>query len=419
MSEVESGQQTNQTNISEASAAGGTGTDGHVVKAGGDSATSFDEFEALESYSHRKAEVKAKEELKEEKIKKEVKKEVEKPSKKQAKGKKEEDSEEAEKPETEEVRAESDTEADASEEMSVKELEFKVGDKSVKLREDAQIAVKVDGKEQMVTLSDLRNSWSGHEAVKKRFDEYNQAKQSFTLEKNNFVKERQQLDDRINEIHTLASADPEAAILRAVELIGGDSEKFLQELRENYQREQDELAQMSEAERAEYLGNKKAEVHKKRFETLQKQIQAKEKQTALNLQIEALQKKYEVDGETFDKYAEELIDLKNRGQIKSELTPEFVMETILTDRRYDMVEGILGEIDPDLSKNSAIVDELVKIGTTNPEFTNDDMRAIIFDAYGDQAKAQIVNKKLKANKQAKPSVSRSPQSEEIFNFDQL
>lgn len=420
MSEVTGGQEASSGSIQEAQQSSGLGTDGAVVKAGGDSATSFDDFEAIESYQERKVKAEVKEEIKEEKLKAEVKKELKGKSDKKDKPKEESEDSALETEEEKPLAAKAKGKEEPKEEAPpAKELEFTVDGKQVKLKEDAKIKVKVDGEEQEVTIADLRNSWSGHQAVKKRFDQFNQEKQSYIKEKTSFVRERQQLDDHINEIHSLAAADPEAAVLKAVELIGGDPNLFIEDLKTKYQEEQSRLANMSEAERAQYYGEKKAELFRKKAETLEKQIQSKEHQAQLDLQIKALQKEYTVDDDTFDQYADELIKLKNQGKINRQITPEYIVETILTDRRYDAVEGILGEIDGDLSKNQAILDDLVMIATQNPDFSMDDMRAIIFDAYGDKAKAQIVNARMRKSGTKKPTTTSSPQNEDVFNFEQL
>jgi hypothetical protein len=405
--------------------------DGPIEKAGGDSYTSFDDFEAHEAFEERAADVEAQSE-----VKKEAKKEAIKgkpADEKQAEEKKpdepdekdedasEDDEELAAKEEKEPTEKEKEAQ-EKEDSTPAKELEFKVGDQTVKLREDAVIQVKVDGEHQDVTVAELRDSWSGHNAVNKRFNMLNEATQGFRLEQNNFKREREALDNHINEIHELAQSDPETAILKAVELIGGDPDRFMEDLKTRHQEEMAKLEGMSEVERVEYRAQQQAEIYKKRAETLKQQAEARERTDKLQTSISELTSKHGIDDSTFDDYAEQLIELKNQGRINQELSPEFIVQQILTDRKFNSVEGILKEIDDELAGNQGIVRELVNISLQNPNWTDEDLRSVIVDAYGDRAKAQIVSQRQKKHEPRKPTVGQvtgSPQHEDLFNFDQL
>ena len=56
---------------------------------------------------------------------------------------------------------------------------------------DVLVPVTIDGKEEMVKLSDIRNQYSGKMAIEKRFSEIDKEKKAF-------VKEKQSYNEKFN-----------------------------------------------------------------------------------------------------------------------------------------------------------------------------------------------------------------------------
>lgn len=321
-------------------------SDTATLTTNGDAAPSFDALESLLGDSSPKVEVEAEAPKTEEK--QEVSASSVEKTEKVVEAPKEEKVEEKQ-----DVSAEEKVEADPAEDVSgVKSVKFKVGPRGreVEIPMDAKITVPVNGKDEEVTLEELRKDYSGRTDWTRKYTDLDKDRQAFNAD-------REQTEQDLSSILTKAyqDKDPAGAILQMAQIanldpaplydafqqavIGPDLEKFLN---------------MTDMERTNYLLQKKVDFLSRSRKEQDDAVKQKDADEALERDMSAMQTELGVKEESI-KMAQERYKASPKSfeawlKGKEPTQKDIILLADAFERR-DLAEKILTKVDPELVKD--------------------------------------------------------------------
>lgn len=213
------------------------------------------------------------------------------------------------------------------EKVEVKMIKGLVGDQETQLQADTAIAVKVDGKEEQVTVQDLINNYSGKTAWDKRFTEIDRERK----ENARVAAENAKYKEQLAEFIRLANEDQQAAVDYVLDLSGANPHNFYKGLRDKFIGDADEWASMTPEERKLYELEKENQFLKTRGENAQKRRDQEARREKLNQEIATQVEANALTREDFDSAYNRLLEEdKKRG---------------VTDRSYTVNEVVTGALD--------------------------------------------------------------------------
>lgn len=394
-------------------------TEGHVTVS---NSVSFEELESLQASDKVEAELEAKKEASKDQIKEELNDDASKkakPKKKEAKGKGESKEVEAKKNKKEASKDGDETEStpdDTKETKSkAKTYKYKLDDKDFEISGETKFEVKVDGQKEEASFQDLINNYSGLKAADRRFSELNE-------ERKVFLEEKAVIDQTVNDLTDhIANGKPEKALISFFSALGANPAEVMGVLREQFRKEAEKMAGMSEEERGAYEANLSAQHYKELYETRIKRDESEAEDRRLNSEIAELQEKHSIDDNTFNDVAEELLEMQAKGQLSQRVTPEMIVRVAVQDRiTQDSIE-MLNAYGEDAAKSKDDVKKVVAMKQAG--MSDEEITVILKSKYGEEttnSSAQVLSDKIRKNNSTRASQeSRSPQHEEIWDFGQI
>jgi hypothetical protein len=297
-----------------------------------------------------------------------------------------------------------------------KKIKGKLGDVETELDLDVLIPVTIDGKEEMVSLSDIRNGFSGQKAISKRFSEIDKEKKTVMTEK----KQIEEIDNRIKsfskEIDTrLDSENPYDAIDYLVEKAGKSSYDFkYNKLLPAMMDEVVQLLNLDEGGREAYLAKKENEYLKKGKESESKKFELEKTKMDLIAKVDAMRETHKISEDEYVQAHNDLLELGTKTA-KPETVIEYVRNYKAITKSIDLVKSI----DPSKAENDDVVKEVAKVLANNPEITEDEITAELRAHWGLPPKA--IEEKAKSPRevqnttQAKKNFAKSYESFDDYN----
>jgi len=294
----------------------------------------------------------------------------------------------------------------------VKSHKISLNGEEIDLPQDTVFKVKVDGQETEVSLQEALNSYSGHKAVDRRFTELNH-------EKNKLFETKKILDDNVNRIFQLAQeGKPQEALISFFKGLGVEPIQAMETLRNQFWQEAEKLSEMTPEERRAYEAELRAESYKSQYESVRQQDAMIAQQKEINSRIVDLQKAHEIDDETFDNTAEELLALKSEGKLDQVITPELIIQVALHDKKVEKATAMLEAINPDILLDENL-DKVVSM--MNSGMSYDEVMDYARHKWGSGNPAQVLSKKVEKNGRSDSTSHRSinPSKEDIWSFEQF
>ena len=280
---------------------------------------------------------------------------------------------------TEEVKA------DAVEKQTVEEEEVK----EVTKEESAPqlITLKVNGKEQEVSLEELKSNYSGKVAYDKKFTELDKERKSFLAEKTeieNYVNEFRGIADKQNMVEAtkflgqITGKSPNAVVNELITALAPEIER-------RYSLTDDELA----------LENKNAEVkyNQEKLEAERKQFEQKQSHEALQAKIDSAMSTHKISAEDWN---QAIADLDARLPREEVITPELVTEFVQFGRASTTADSVLSSYqDGKFTEDAEVVKGLREIIIENPDFSNEDLVDILNESLNQSQKQEVEEKLTK------------------------
>lgn len=358
---------------------------------GGDGPVTFDELEAIETQS--KAAKRAERDSVKEAVKETVKTldkskkddsdkdsegDEKKKSAKKADDKEEGDEKESGKKETKSKELEKPNEK--------KSLKAKVGDKEIDLDPEAILTIKVNGKDEPVSIRELQRNYGGKVEWEKRFSE-------FDKERKVFHSKVEGASSKIKQI--FEEQDPEMRLFKMAEFAGKDPVEVRSKFLSDNVKLLEKYYAMTEDERKQDALEFENKILKQQREFKQKEDAERDADLVLRRKIADLGTTHQISEDTYQARFEELKALTAQGTFKGEITPEFISETIQKDRLWNSAAEILDTADLqfDAEKRSQALLDLVEtafIQGLGPK----QVREIAEEMWGKSKKTSVIEEKV-------------------------
>lgn len=293
---------------------------------------------------------------------------------------------------------------------SKKVYKFKSGESELELTPDGLIEVMVDGKPAPIQFQELVNNYAGKVAWEKRFSELDRDRKGFYADRDSIV-------TTLNQFHRLAvqDGDPIAALRFVAKSLGGDPEAVEQQFLERSEK----LAAELQGKSPEEIRAIRAEQRLAARAKLDKAESDSQQDAKLKADLEArVSKAIETTGCQPEEFRQGYEELKAHG-IK-EITPEKVGEYIAEVKAMSAIGEALAEVAPSLQgeKLQKVMSDL-RDQQKKYSLSNEDLKDIAKQVYGDISKAARLGKKIESQaKSGHHQRAINPQSEPI-SWDEI
>lgn len=311
-------------------------------------------------------------------------------------------------------------ETDPATELPAKKMfKFKSGDSDVELPEDALIDVPVDGKNQSVSLKDLRENFSGKIAFDKKFSDLNTMKRQV-------VATQAKLEQSAASIRGIfQEKNPDVRMYKMAQLAGIDPVTYKKNFLDQSLSMVEKYHAMSDDEKRAYILEEENKYLKYERETQTKSTADQQASTALNQKIDKLCATHKVSE---DEFASRLEQVKKAAakDPSIKITPEFIVDTISKDRMWDAADAKLKTLNLgwDQETTDSKLMSLVETSFVNG-LSPQETAEIAMDLWGTSkpSSQQIASQKLEDKKTfltGKKPVSKAaaPKGDAMF-FDEL
>jgi hypothetical protein len=376
----------------------------------GESPATFEELNALDN-SAREAKKEAKKEVKE--TVKEAVKELSKDDSKKEKSKDEKPPKEAkDKKAGEEEKKDLDPKDKPKEK---KTLKAKLGDKELDLDPDVLIPVKINGKEEYLSLNELRSDRSGKVEWDKRFQQLDREKKDF---QSKYSKASTQIKSIFEE------SDPELRLYRMAEFSGVEPKQFREKFLNDNIKLLEKYYSMSDDEKQADALNFENKVLKTQLESRHKADKESNAIRQLDQKVQTLWKAHNVSKDEFLNRYDEIESLIEQGKFKGDVTPEVIVESIAKDRLWDATEDKLKALNVELpieQRNQHIlklVNDAYSIGINDPA----DMQDIVERIFYKPKREEVIQAKVEEREEfleGKKPARKSGPPKEVLLFDDL
>lgn len=290
-------------------------------------------------------------------------------------------------------------------------IKARSGETEYEIAEDAMFKIKIDGEEVDVSLSDLRNNYSGKTAWDKKFSELDSERKAY-------LEDKTAVEKYVNEFAELAASGDKMKALEFLATISGqDALQFRRDLRSQVMEEVLTRQQMSEDQIRAMELEEELNFVRRQKESEQQSLMQSQAQVEVQNQVMGIQ-------ETFGLSDQGLVDLYD-GVVQKygdSLSDSEVIQALEQEASAanEGAEYLLGKVDEALvnDSNREAVAELI---LSNPKFSEEDFMDILSEAFGESKKsAKSVSKKVKTaakkvNEPAKPKLDKK----EYVSFDDL
>lgn len=310
----------------------------------------------------------------------------------------------AEKKDDGKEKAKEDLEAKAK-----KAIKAKRGDEDLDLDEDVLFTVKVNGKEEPVTLKDLMGNYSGKVGYDKKFSELDkerrtwQGKYGEVEAKIKSIFEEQDADKRWYHMASLAGADP----VQYRQQYLNDNLKLLEKY---YSMTEDER----KAEALEFERN----YYKHQTETKDTALKTEHAKQALKSKIDGLLATHKIPAQDFVSYHDQIEDAVRAGKLdKAKVTPEFIVETIQKDKLWEAAAPTLEASGFDETTKAKKLLDLVETAHSHG-LTPEDTAELASELWGSKKKNKVIEEKVREREEfmtgKKDSLQATPMSATFF-----
>lgn len=251
-----------------------------------------------------------------------------------------------------------------------KKLKAKLGEQELDIDLETMVPVTIDGKEEMVTLSELRNGFSGSKAISKRFTEFDKEKKTFQKEKQEISGQLEKAKSFYNDLEKkLDSENPYDALEYLVEKSGKSAYDFkYNKLLPAMMDEVVTMLQMDDTGREAYLAKKENEYLKKGHESEKQNKQREQSIQELRARVDAMR---EASGISEDEYVFAHNELAEMGH--KDFKPENVIAYVENLRVIDKSVELIKSIDQTKLANKEIVRAVAETMKNHPEITAEEI----------------------------------------------
>lgn len=257
--------------------------------------------------------------------------------------------------EAKEAASEDDTEEapKAEEAKPTKFIEAKKGDKAYKVPLDAEVSVKVDGKDVSMPISEVIKKASGIVHIEKETSKLGREKKKLEVDKSKWQEETDLINSNVQAL--MEMQDPFEFCSYYGQLTGKDPQAIFEGMVKKTQEYLEKFSNMTETERRLEAENRKLRINQKHRDAREKRTQETQKQYSERQAVEGALKK---EGLTMDDFRSSLEEMQEKIAAEESLGADFDdLETLtpndvikytiskqLHERTIDAIMGVNKEL---------------------------------------------------------------------------
>jgi hypothetical protein len=373
-----------------------------IETGGGESPVSWEQLDAVSNFKSEVAKNEAKEEIQAEKA-------AERELGSKAKDKGEDSDSKAEaKAKAKEPKAKD--EETREKQAEAKRLKIQHGEEAFDLPLDAKFPVKIDGKVEQVTLSELQARYSQQKHLDKIYTDYKKEKAAFE-------QERGKMKSMVEKVHDLLvnKKDLRGFIETVAEPLGVDPSQIYQDTLSQMEAKFEEAQLLSPEERkARALEEELSYYRRKQEEAKQAQTTAKARQE-LETTVESVMQSTGMDKAAFVKSYDELVQL---GFKPDDLSAEQIGSYYRNMQTITRIETRLGEKNPELAQDQALVEKLATLAIQT-QASPEEIDQVIEQLYTSESEKKLAKKINKSIRKASAETPvKNPGKDPLF-FDDI
>jgi hypothetical protein len=295
-------------------------------------------------------------------------------------------------------------------------VKAKLGDAELDLDLETKVPLKVNGKDEEVTLDELRNNYAGKKAWSEEFSKLG-------TEKQKFKQERDTVNQQLTQIFEASKVDGMQALMKMAEFSGLDPVQWRKDFFEKLMPQLESYQNMSEDERTAAELAWERDHFKQQAESQSKRTADEEAFKAFETKVRGLQQTHQVSETEFEKTFAELAQLQRSGEFKGEITPEKIVEVVKTERIWNQLDSTFAELKLSFTdaEKIPIYRDMTKLAFDN-NLSVADVKEIATEAWG-KKKSQNISRKLQTNGQAEKIAGKKKDpinpAQEPWSFDDL
>lgn len=282
---------------------------------------------------------------------------------------------------------------------SEKISEFKVGEEVVKLSDEAKIVLKVDGKDEEVSVADLKRDFQGRKPWRELYSKLKQDTTAFENRVKTWEAEiRTRAEDEvgfIQEFVETAQKDPWEALVKAAIKQGKNPAEFLPQYLKQAMGTARHIAELDEAQIDALVRDKSLTYREKLLQSKEekgKKVEtAKAEDTQIVQHVEALKERHTLTNEDLERGYNFLAQcdqdpnhpFKFGKRTRLDIANATVQYLVNIDRPFVRIGSVLRGIDPELTKDMEFANYVKSVTLdTDPNFTDDEIKEVALGVLG-------------------------------------
>lgn len=234
------------------------------------------------------------------------------------------------------------------EKPSFKPIKVKQGDKTVDLDPNATVKVKVNGKNEIVTIDELRQNYSGEKAWSEKIETANEKLHIAEEKLSAFQEEKAQIAQELEQVSKLLDkedGDPLEALYYLLDITGRDANTYSKKVFDFMEEKVQEMSEMDDVEKELYWTNQKLKAIENNQAAKAKQQEESQAEMEALARVDKLRESHGVSEEDFVQAFDELSEL---GYGDDEITPEMVVGYHAIKPHYDKATELCSQFEDDL-----------------------------------------------------------------------
>ncbi len=261
-----------------------------------------------------------------------------------------------------------------------KAFKAKFGQDELEIPEEAEVVQKINGKDVAFKVRDAIKAYSTQEEFNRKMD---QRLSHVSGREKAWEKDQAAFKEKIGKVMQVAQSGDFVSGIRALAKLatvntGLDVVEFEKKYFEQLDKVRDLYSNMTPEQRDKFFAERKAATLEEELKSVREQEAVKAQQTELQQTVATLQKEHGISEEEFKEHffilAKEAVGEGKHFASEHDITPNDVVQYVKEVRLHDKVyqAGQQLKIDDD-----ALLDEVVKLTRSHPEFSVEDVVSVI------------------------------------------
>lgn len=263
-----------------------------------------------------------------------------------------------------------------------KTVKLKDGDKNIEASLDATIKMKVNGKNEFVSIKELRDNFAGKQAWSDKIETANTKLKEADHKINKYQEEKQEVVGHLTKIAGLLDkedGDPLEALYYLLDMTGRDVNNYSKRIFDFMEEQVQNMSSMDDVEKELYWAKKKLDAINNNQAAKSEQLKREQTHRELFAKVDKMRESHGVSEEQYVQAHNELLNL---GVKKENLTPERIVEYSAVKPYVIKAEELVSQFEDDLSDDDmdALISETAATMRKYPKISSED--ALSFAAKG-------------------------------------